>query len=56
MTSTTGSKPPKIMRLPSKGMGGLPGRGQILEQQGVASPPDSLTKFLHATEPARRLA
>lgn len=29
--------------------------GQILEQQGVASPPDSLTKFLHATEPARRL-
>lgn len=30
--------------------------GQILERHGIASPPDSLTKFLHATEPARRQA
>ncbi len=29
--------------------------GQILEDKGLASPPDSLTKFLHRHEPERRL-
>lgn len=29
--------------------------GQILEDLGLDSPPDSLTKFLHRHEPARRL-
>ncbi len=29
--------------------------GQMLEDAGVASPPDSLTKFLHRQEPERRL-
>jgi len=29
--------------------------GQILEDLGLESPPDSLTKFLHRHEPARRL-
>jgi uncharacterized damage-inducible protein DinB len=28
--------------------------GQIMESNSVPSPPDSLTKFLHATEPSRR--
>ena len=30
--------------------------GQLLESNSVPSPPDSLTKFLHATEPSRRQA
>ncbi|WP_295749927.1 DinB family protein [Undibacterium sp.] len=29
--------------------------GQILEDLGLDSPPDSLTKFLHRTQPERRL-
>lgn len=29
--------------------------GQILEEAGASSPPDSLTKFLHRQEPDRRL-
>ncbi|MET3132330.1 putative damage-inducible protein DinB [Oxalobacteraceae bacterium GrIS 1.11] len=29
--------------------------GQVLEGMGIDSPPDSLTKFLHRHEPARRL-
>jgi len=28
--------------------------GQILESNSIPSPPDSLTKFLHATQPSRR--
>jgi uncharacterized damage-inducible protein DinB len=31
------------------------GIGQILEDLGVDSPPDSLTKFLHRAEPGRRI-
>jgi uncharacterized damage-inducible protein DinB len=30
--------------------------GQILEDMGTDSPPDSLTKFLHRREPSRRLS
>lgn len=30
--------------------------GQMLEDTGVDSPPDSLTKFLHRQEPGRRLS
>jgi uncharacterized damage-inducible protein DinB len=30
--------------------------GQILESNSISSPPDSFTKFLHATQPSRRLA
>lgn len=30
--------------------------GHMLESNSIPSPPDSLTKFLHATQPARRLA
>jgi uncharacterized damage-inducible protein DinB len=30
--------------------------GQILESHSIPSPPDSLTKFLHATQPSRREA
>jgi len=30
--------------------------GQILESNSIPSPPDSLTKFLHATQPSRRQA
>lgn len=29
--------------------------GQMLEDRGMDSPPDSLTKFLHRQDPGRRL-